>query len=115
MVTLQRKTASRRSWFKITTLVVAFLICFGGLALLFQWSQTETDDDNTTTNWLGLPPPLAAVEASPGEEDAYSLAKEQSFGYFTDITNDNWRIAQKHHASLFPNYHADLTKYTNSP
>lgn len=115
MVTLQRKTASRRSWFKITTLVVAFLICFGGLALLFQWSQTETDDDNTTTNWLGLPPPLAAVEASPGEEDAYSLAKEQSFGYFTDITNDNWRIAQMHHASLFPNYHADLTKYSNSP
>ena len=53
---------------------------------------------------------------SPNDEEvSYSLAKEQSFGYFTDITNENWRIAQRHHASLFPNYYADLTKFSNGP
>jgi hypothetical protein len=43
----------------------------------------------------------------------YSLAKEQSFGFFTDISNENWLIAQRYHSSLFPNYYADLQKYSN--
>jgi hypothetical protein len=43
----------------------------------------------------------------------YSLAKEQSFGFFTDISDENWKIAQKYHSSLFPNYYANLNKYSN--
>lgn len=45
----------------------------------------------------------------------YSLANEQSFGFFTDISNTNWQIAQRYHANLFPNYYADLKKFSNGP
>lgn len=43
----------------------------------------------------------------------YSLAKEQSFGFFTDIRDENWKIAQRYHSSLFPNYYADPQIYSN--
>jgi len=100
----------RRKTRILSTLAAYFTaIMMGGVALtLFQWSQIQTDD---VTNIIS-PPPTPTL---PPDNEAYSLAKEQSFGYFTDITNENWRIAQSHHASLFPNYYADLTKFSNRP
>ena len=100
----------RRKTRILSTLAAYFTaIMMGGVALtLFQWSQIQTDD---VTNIIS-PPPTPTLHP---DNEAYSLAKEQSFGYFTDITNENWRIAQSHHASLFPNYYADLTKFSNRP
>jgi len=36
--------------------------------------------------------------------DTYALALKQSFGFFTDIPEDQWRIAQEIHAKTFPNH-----------
>lgn len=49
------------------------------------------------------------------EEKSYSLAYEQSFGFFDDIPDENWRVAQKIHAQLFPNHFSnDLTQHSHS-
>jgi hypothetical protein len=38
---------------------------------------------------------------------SFELAIKQSFGFFTDITDDQWRLAQKIHAKVFPNIYGD--------
>ena len=52
---------------------------------------------------------------SKTSSDQYYLAKEQSDGFFTDITNTNWQIAQTYHAKLFPNYYSTLEQFSNGP
>lgn len=44
------------------------------------------------------------------------LAKEQSFGFFHDILDEHWRLAQQIHAQSFPNhYNKDHTnKYSHA-
>jgi len=43
----------------------------------------------------------------------YDIAYKQSFGFFHDISNENWRIAQKVHARAFPNHFTtDLKRYS---
>ena len=44
-----------------------------------------------------------------------SLARDQSNGFFSDVSNENWKIAQEHHAALFPNYYQNLKAYSNGP
>ena len=117
MVAPRHKKAPPSRFQRSTLAAYSTAILIGGGALtLFQWAQTDTDDviNSPRPPTLPVPPPTATAAASP-DEDAYSLAKEQSFGYFTDITNENWRIAQTHHARLFPNYYANLNKFSNGP
>ena len=38
------------------------------------------------------------------DQDRFALAFRQSFGFFTDITDEQWEIAQKLHAKTFPNH-----------
>lgn len=45
----------------------------------------------------------------------FSLAKEQSFGFFNDVTTEQWTRLQYYHAALFPNYYRDLNSYSNGP
>jgi hypothetical protein len=52
---------------------------------------------------------LASPRLPPTE---FSLGMEQSGGFFTDITNENWKLLQKYHAELFPNYYIE-TSFTN--
>jgi hypothetical protein len=47
-------------------------------------------------------PPLDPL--SPG---SFSLGIEQSFGFFTDIRNENWKLLQDYHAKMFPNYYIE--------
>lgn len=49
------------------------------------------------------------------ERPSYSLAYEQSFGFFDDISDEQWKQAQRIHAHLFPNYYGpgNLTQYSN--
>ncbi|KAK1739919.1 methyltransferase [Skeletonema marinoi] len=119
MVAPRHKKASPSRFQRSTLAAYSTAILIGGGALtLFQWAQTNTDDVINSPRppkpKPPVPPPTATAAASP-DKDAYSLAKEQSFGYFTDITNENWRIAQTHHARLFPNYYANLNKFSNGP
>lgn len=61
-------------------------------------------------------------ETSPVVEDrsqllpqsGFSLAKRQSFGYFDDISDENWKRAQKIHAKMFPNHAPRLGQYSNA-
>lgn len=96
---------------KKLSLMQIFLSVIALLALITLGAQNHHEPASKKSSLI------IAAASSPNEEVAYSLAKEQSFGYFTDITNENWRVAQRHHASLFPNYYADhgLTKFSNGP
>jgi hypothetical protein len=48
-------------------------------------------------------------------DNRYQLASDQSFGFFTDISDANWKRAQAIHAKMFPNYFQDLKKYAHGP
>ena len=110
----RRLAPPSRSWFpSLSTLVTCstFVLTIGGGLTLYQlqWQWLQKIETNVSNN----SPPTAA--ASSSSDEGYSLAKEQSLGYFTDITNENWRIAQTHHARLFPNYYANLENFSNGP
>lgn len=67
-------------------------------------AQFATRTKRVTTNKLHLV-----------EEKSYSLAYEQSFGFFADIPDENWKVAQKIHAKLFPNHFSeDLKKNSHT-
>ena len=40
----------------------------------------------------------------------YNLAREQSFGFLTDISNHNWKLLQQIHAKMIPNHFESLEK-----
>lgn len=45
---------------------------------------------------------------------SYQLASEQSFGFFDDIPDEQWKRLQTIHATLFPNHFGrSITKYSN--
>ena len=48
-------------------------------------------------------PPLSSVFIP----NNFSWGVEQSGGFFTEITNENWKMLQKYHAELFPNYYIE--------
>ena len=52
---------------------------------------------------------------SSSSGSSYSLAKSQSFDFFTTITNTEWKLKQEHHAKLFPNYYSNLQQYSHGP
>lgn len=61
---------------------------------------------------------LNSWDGPPNTSDLpkYQLANQQSFGFFDDITDDNWKIAQKIHKNAFPNhFSSDLEPYSNKP
>jgi len=84
------------SFIKIALTVVPVIYCFINFklhGLLFPSNQTIVDKTNN-----------------------YDLAKEQSFGFFDNILEDDWKRAQEIHATLFPNHYSkDLMKYSSGP
>ena len=81
---------------KIISLFLLVLItCF--IWLVNIWFTMTTTATNTSSLFLS---PLSLSFSS----DSFSLAREQSFGFFTDISNENWKILQDYHVKLFPNY-----------
>jgi hypothetical protein len=51
-----------------------------------------------------------------GDQQQYQLARDQSFGFFDDVSEAHWRRAQEIHKQMFPNhYSSDLMKYSNGP
>lgn len=46
----------------------------------------------------------------------YELARKESFGFFDDIPQKNWKRAKEIHANLFPNHYTkDFMMYANGP
>jgi hypothetical protein len=79
----------------ISLSLLVLITCF--IWLVNIWWFTMTSTPNTSSLFLS---PLSLSFSS----DSFSLAREQSFGFFTDISNENWRILQQYHVKLFPNY-----------
>lgn len=49
-------------------------------------------------------------------DDDFELARQQSFGFFDDISNKHWKELQKIHAESFPNHYSwSLKPYSNAP
>lgn len=58
------------------------------------------------------------VRRSANNEEDFRLAYKQSFGFFTDISESNWKVAQQIHARAFPNHFGNeqaLYRYANGP
>jgi hypothetical protein len=82
-------------------LVLIAIIWASSLSVLLQAAHKATPVSQTS-------------QASADYQLGYQLASEQSFGFFDDIPDDQWKRLQKIHATLFPNHHRkDLTKYAN--
>jgi len=66
---------------------IGLILLFSSISLLISssnlWSFTPTEKGGPTIN---------SIDAS--NHDEFSLARAQSFGFFDDITNDNWRRLQ---------------------
>jgi len=62
-----------------------------------------------------LPRSATTSFSSSTTNNDYSLAFEQSFGFFTDITNEHWMMLQNYHAAMFPNYYNTLHTYSHGP
>ena len=48
---------------------------------------------------------IASLSATTAFNDEYRLAYDQSFGFFTDYNEDQWKRAQEIHSKAFPNYY----------
>lgn len=58
-------------------------------------------------------PSAHSRSASSSDSNSYWLASSQSEGFFDDISNAHWKIAQKYHAAMFPNFYHDLARYSH--
>eukprot|EP00579_Thalassiosira_antarctica_P029416 CAMPEP_0202033584 /NCGR_PEP_ID=MMETSP0905-20130828/66124_1 /ASSEMBLY_ACC=CAM_ASM_000554 /TAXON_ID=420261 /ORGANISM="Thalassiosira antarctica, Strain CCMP982" /LENGTH=339 /DNA_ID=CAMNT_0048597491 /DNA_START=116 /DNA_END=1131 /DNA_ORIENTATION=- len=94
------------------------------IAAIFIWMvhtwivAISTAQHNTTassSNPSFLSPGDNAASLSSSSSSSFSLGKQQSDGFFNDITNDHWKISQNYHAKMFPNYYSDLNKYSHGP
>ena len=69
------------------------------------WTQAMTD--------VGIPDFDFSHQAMFA--DSFALAYSQSFGFFDDIRESDWKLAQKLHAKTFPNHFREtLYKFSHS-
>lgn len=77
----------------------------------------STVDDTPVTQLGNLHRNLEQHRQGPGTGGypSYQLAKDQSFGFFTDILDDHWKQLQQIHSKTFPNYleSSQLAKHSN--
>ena len=53
------------------------------------------------------------VDKAENIDPLYKLAYEQSYGFFDDITNEQWMRAQTIHSRMFPNHQNNLYKHSS--
>lgn len=57
--------------------------------------------------------PSSSSSSSP--QSSFSLAYNQSFGFFDDVTDRQWKLSQVLHAKTFPNHFStDLSQYSST-
>ena len=96
------KTMVRAHSGVVALITLAIVILFQA-SLMFQLQSQQQDRYSYS---------IESLMSSNGNN--YQLAYRQSFGYFDDITDAQWKRAQTIHAKLFPNHWGDLQKYSSS-
>jgi hypothetical protein len=82
------------------TICVIWLVNTGFIGL---FSETTKVTTSSLPSSASASPPLSSVFLLTD----FSLGREQSGGFFNEITNENWKMLQKYHAELFPNYYIE--------
>lgn len=96
--------------------VVPSLLLVCGLVVLFQLIGLTRLQNNSAFGGGEVPGLNIPRETPITTGKGFDLAKEQSFGFFTDISDDNWEISQRLAARTFPNHFGnDLNKFSNGP
>ena len=99
------------------------LVAFLTIILFIYASKNQSgefvwEDSSTTTRMLcertNEMPPVPYETSQLVQQSGFSLAQRQSFGYFDDISDENWKRAQTIHAKMFPNHAARLGEYSNA-
>ena len=73
-------------------------------------SSTSQHTPNLDSSFLHRDEAISQAQSS---SSSFTLCKEQSDGFFTDISNENWKLAQTYHAKLFPNYYNKLEEFSS--
>ena len=81
---------------------MAFAILLWVVHMWMAISQTHTNNSL-----------IQPSQSQSSNSQQYTLANQQSYGFFTDISNEHWKLAQIHHAKLFPNYYSNLKEFSN--
>lgn len=118
----QRLSPKRRPSKSIprTTVIIflAVLVATSLLLLLLRLSSSY-NDNLELTNFFTVSGSSLETTAIPKTTDAstmmnYSLAYQQSLGYFDDIPNHQWMRAQEIHSKMFPNhFESNLYKFSS--
>lgn len=100
---------------KLSCCVMIVVVFFGSIGFI-QSNRVTSAYGRSVLLWIDEPQeqPEERVEGDISVV-GYELAYEQSYGFFDDISNENWLIAQKLHSKTFPNYYQEsaLLKYAN--
>lgn len=97
--------------------VVFYVFIFASVFLTFQGARIACKENPLTEflNSAGVLPDIHfSTTGSSLSSVSTSLAYNQSFGFFDDIRDDDWKIAQRIHAKTFPNtFRGKPEKYSN--
>mmetsp|Transcript_20726 Transcript_20726/g.44987 ORF Transcript_20726/g.44987 Transcript_20726/m.44987 type:complete len:359 (+) Transcript_20726:238-1314(+) len=119
---IHKKTSGRKSasFFDVQKILIAAIFLWA----VHVWTTLviipQQDYQSSSNNNFHSPGSIRnnAALSSPSSSSSmvsYKLASEQSDNFFSDISDTHWKIAQKYHAALFPNYYSNLMKYSNGP
>ena len=111
LVATQMRIAPTRWW-----ALALVLTLVGSLAATFLWTKFHACESQkpTMAELKSMKNRLQKREQSSLVPVATGLAHAQSFGFFTDIPDSAWKIAQRLAAKTFPNEH-QIQKYANGP
>ncbi len=100
----------------VVVLTVVGVQVFLSVLATHLFSASVVGSESANNRSTNLPTSLYyPPKCSTSEPASTSLAKNQSFGFFDDISDEHWKLAQQHHKALFPNYFNDLHIYSNGP
>mmetsp|Transcript_4738 Transcript_4738/g.11182 ORF Transcript_4738/g.11182 Transcript_4738/m.11182 type:complete len:358 (+) Transcript_4738:87-1160(+) len=103
---------------RLVILLFVGLVFYASDNPIFQRGVTLWDDNSTTTRILCetvAETPIPSVSTSHSmSRSGFNLAQRQSLGYFDDISDENWKLAQQIHAKMFPNHAPRLDQYSNA-
>ena len=101
----------KTSLFDVRKIVVAAIAVW----TVHAWALTLSERGGPPSRAPTVPAPRWGPPRPSTTVDASSLGRAQSDGFFDDVPDWHWRMLQEHHAALFPNYYANLRKYSHGP
>mmetsp|Transcript_5557 Transcript_5557/g.15704 ORF Transcript_5557/g.15704 Transcript_5557/m.15704 type:complete len:400 (-) Transcript_5557:72-1271(-) len=117
---LKRQSSSGASTTLQSALSAVRLILAGGLFVYLCSSLNNNYSTSLENALLSLETTLGQNLSSPtpfsssSSSSSFGLAHQQSFGFFDDISDHHWRIAQSIHRQAFPNYFSSAERYSHA-